>query len=225
MQPTIFSKSLVVLMGCASLLALAQGAQAQTGVETVMVTVEHRSENQQDVPVSTSTLSGDNLDSIFQSGEDIKAIAAHTPSLYAESSNGRAAPRFYIRGLGNSDFDLAASQPVSIIMDDVVMENVVLKSSPIYDIQNVEIDRGPQGTLFGRNTTAGVIKFTSARPTQEESGYLDANVGAYSTANVQGAYGVGLTDTLSFRASGAVAAPRRLYQQRLNRPEIGPGRL
>jgi len=202
MQPTIFSKSLVVLMGCASLLALAQGAQAQTGVETVMVTVEHRSENQQDVPVSTSTLSGDNLDSIFQSGEDIKAIAAHTPSLYAESSNGRAAPRFYIRGLGNSDFDLAASQPVSIIMDDVVMENVVLKSSPIYDIQNVEIDRGPQGTLFGRNTTAGVIKFTSARPTQEESGYLDANVGAYSTANVQGAYGVGLTDTLSFRASG-----------------------
>jgi outer membrane receptor protein involved in Fe transport len=204
MQPTIFSKSLVVLMGCASLMALAGAAQAQSGsgVETVMVTVEHRSENQQDVPISTSTLSSDNLDSIFQSGEDIKAIAAHVPSLYAESSNGRAAPRFYIRGLGNSDFDLAASQPVSIIMDDVVMENVVLKSAPLYDIANVEVDRGPQGTLFGRNTTAGVIKITSARPTQEESGYLDANVGSYSTANVQGAYGVGLTDTLSFRASG-----------------------
>jgi hypothetical protein len=92
MKTKIFSKSLVVLLGCTSLLALAQGAQAQsTGVETVMVKVEHRSENQQDVPVSTSTLSGDSLDSIFQSGEDIKAIAAHTPSLYAESSNGRAA--------------------------------------------------------------------------------------------------------------------------------------
>ena len=203
MQTKIISKSLVVLMGCASMLALAGTAQAQsTGLETVMVTVEHRSENQQDVPVSTSTLSGDNLDSIFQSGEDIKAIAAHTPSLYAESSNGRAAPRFYIRGLGNSDFDLAASQPVSIIMDDVVMENVVLKSSPLYDLADVEVDRGPQGTLFGRNSTAGVIKLTSAKPTQEESGYLDANVGSYSTANVQGAYGVGLTDTLSFRASG-----------------------
>jgi len=192
-------------MGCASLLVLTAPAMAQAtpnGVETVMVTVEHRSENQQDVPVSTSTLSGDNLDSIFQSGEDIKAIAAHTPSLYAESSNGRAAPRFYIRGLGNADFDLAASQPVSIIMDDVVMENVVLKSAPLYDLANVEVDRGPQGTLFGRNTTAGIIKFTSARPTQAESFTLDANVGAFATTNVQGGYGFGLTDTLSVRVSG-----------------------
>ena len=205
MQSRFFSTSLAALMGCASLLALTAPAMAQAsqnGVETVMVTVEHRSENQQDVPVSTSTLSGDDLDSIFQSGEDIKAIAAHTPSLYAESSNGRAAPRFYIRGLGNSDFDLAASQPVSIIMDDVVMENVVLKSAPLYDLANVEIDRGPQGTLFGRNTTAGVIKFTSAKPTQDESAYLDANTGSFSTTSVQGAFGEGLTDTLSFRASG-----------------------
>jgi outer membrane receptor protein involved in Fe transport len=200
----IFSKRLAVLMGCASVMALAHTAQAQTanGLETVIVTVEHRDENSQDVPVSTSTLSGDNLDSIFESGEDIKAIAAHTPSLYAESSNGRVAPRFYIRGLGNSDFDLAASQPVSIIMDDVVMENVVLKSSPLYDQENVEIDRGPQGTLFGRNTTAGIIKFTSVKPSQETSGYLDANTGSYSTSNVQGGFGTGLTDTLSFRASG-----------------------
>jgi outer membrane receptor protein involved in Fe transport len=195
-----FSKSIVLLMGCASLMALAQSAQAQ--VETVMVTVEHRSENSQDVPISTSTLSGDTLDSIFQSGDDIKAIANHTPSLYAESSNGRAAPRFYIRGLGNADFDLAASQPVSIIIDDVVMENVVLKSMPLYDLQTVEIDRGPQGTLFGRNTTAGIIKFTTAKPTQEESAYLDASVGELATANIQGAYGVGLTDHLSVRVSG-----------------------
>ncbi len=206
MQTKMLSNTLAALMGCASLVALTAPALAQAqspnGVETIMVTVEHRSENQQDVPVSTSTLSGDNLDSIFESGEDIKAIAAHTPSLYAESSNGRVAPRFYIRGLGNSDFDLAASQPVSIIMDDVVMENVVLKSAPLYDLANVEVDRGPQGTLFGRNTTAGVIKFTSARPTQAESGYLDANVGAYATANVQGAYGNAITDTLSFRVSG-----------------------
>jgi outer membrane receptor protein involved in Fe transport len=204
MQTKRFSKHLAVLMGCASLLTLAaQSALAQSeGVETVMVTVEHRSENQQDVPVSTSTLSGDNLDTIFQAGADIRAIAAHTPSLYAESSNGRAAPRFYIRGLGNSDFDLAASQPVSIIMDDVVMENVVLKSAPLYDLANVEIDRGPQGTLFGRNTTAGIIRFTSVRPSQQESGFLDANIGAYATANIQGAYGVGLTDTLSMRVSG-----------------------
>jgi outer membrane receptor protein involved in Fe transport len=200
----ILSRSATVLMGCASLLALCAGpAGAQTGgIEEVTVTVEHRAENAQDVPISTATLSGDTLDSIFQSGEDIKAIAAHVPSLYAESSNGRAAPRFYIRGLGNSDFDLAASQPVSIIMDDVVMENVVLKSSPIYDQANVEVDRGPQGTLFGRNTTAGIVKFTSVRPSQAMSSYLSADYGDLGTTNIQGAFGAGISDTVSMRVSG-----------------------
>ena len=84
---------------------------------------------------------------IFQSGQDVKAISNHVHSLYAESSNGRVAPRFYIHGLDNPDFDLAASQPVSIIMDDAVMENVVLKSQSLSDLANVEIARGPQGTL------------------------------------------------------------------------------
>ena len=79
-------------------------------------------------------------------------------------SNGRVAPRFYIRGLGNTDFDLAASQPVSIVMDEVVMENVVLKSFPLFDVEQVEVIRGPQGTLFGRNTTAGIVKFDSVKP-------------------------------------------------------------
>jgi iron complex outermembrane receptor protein len=89
-----------LLLGCASLMTLAaiQPALAEDQIETVMVTAERRAENQQDVPISTSTLSGDDLSVVFQSGEDIKALAAHVPSLYAESSNGRAAPRFYIRG-------------------------------------------------------------------------------------------------------------------------------
>jgi iron complex outermembrane receptor protein len=201
MKSKIHAKTAAILMGCSSLFALAQTAMAQE-LETVMVTVDRRSENQQDVPVSTSTLSGDRLNMIFQSGMDVKALANSVPSLYAESSNGRVAPRFYIRGLGNSDFDLAASQPVSFIMDGVVMENVVLKSQPLFDLQNIEVARGPQGTLYGRNTTAGIISFTTAKPTQDESYYLTGGYGALDTASVEGAYGVGLTDTLSFRASG-----------------------
>lgn len=108
MNSKTFRKSAAILMGCASLIALAHSATAQE-LETIMVTVDRRSENQQDVPVSTSTLSGERLGMIFQSGQDVKAIANHVPSLYAGSSNGRVAPRFYIRGLGNADFDLAAS--------------------------------------------------------------------------------------------------------------------
>ncbi len=117
-------------------------------LEEVIVTATRRQESIQDVPLSIATLSGENLQSMFTGGEDVLALAGRVPGLYAESSNGRSAPRFYLRGLGNIDFDLAASQPVSVIMDDVVMENVVLKSFPIFDMEQVEVIRGPQGTLF-----------------------------------------------------------------------------
>jgi outer membrane receptor protein involved in Fe transport len=201
MNPNNFRKHAALLMGCVSLTALASAAMAQ-GVETIMVTVDRRAADQQDLPVSTSTLSGDRLGMIFQSGMDVKALANSVPSLYAESSNGRVAPRFYIRGLGNSDFDLAASQPVSIIMDGVVQENVVLKSQPLFDIASIEVARGPQGTLFGRNTTAGIISFNTARPTQDQEYYINGSYGALDTSTVEGAYSVGISDEVSVRLSG-----------------------
>ncbi|WGL15183.1 TonB-dependent receptor [Microbulbifer bruguierae] len=163
-------------------------------LEEVTVTAQKRAESLQEVPISVAALSGEGFDSIFSAGEDILALAARVPNLYAESSNGRAAPRFYIRGLGNSDFDLAASQPVSIIFDDVVQENVVLKSFPIFDVEQMEVVRGPQGTLFGRNTTAGVIKFDSRKPTMESDGYINFAAGGLGTTNVEGAFGGALVD-------------------------------
>src|SRR5882672_4953234 len=178
-------------------------AQEPTGtLEELVVTAQRHSQNVQDVPISVSALSGERLAAMFEGGDDIRALATRVPGLYAESSNGRVAPRFYIRGLGNSDFDLAASQPVSIIEDDVVQENVVLKSAPLYDLQSIEVDRGPQGTLFGRNTTAGIIKFTTAKPTDTLSGYGSISYGELGTVNAEGAIGDALTDTLSARVSG-----------------------
>jgi iron complex outermembrane receptor protein len=171
-------------------------------LEEVIVTATKREENLRDVPISIATLSGENLTSMFKGGEDILALSGRVPGLYAESSNGRAAPRFYIRGLGNIDFDLAASQPVSVIMDEVVMENVVLKSFPIFDMDQVEVIRGPQGTLFGRNTTAGIIKFNSRRPTYDLSGYFSGSYATYATADFEAAAGGGLIDdVLAMRAS------------------------
>lgn len=170
-------------------------------LETITITAQRRSQSIQEVPISVATLSGEKFDSIFSSGDDITALAIKVPGLYAESSNGRAAPRFYIRGLGNTDFDLAASQPVSIVMDEVVMENVILKSFPLFDIQQVEVIRGPQGTLFGRNTTAGIIKFDTVKPRQDFDAYVKTTAGTLGTAHVEGAVGGGLTDALSARAS------------------------
>lgn len=184
--------------------SFAQSEQSGTSgvLEEVTVTATRRKESLMDVPISIATLSGDDLRTMFSGGDDVLALAGRVPGVYAESSNGRAAPRFYIRGLGNIDFDLAASQPVSIIMDDVVMENVVLKSFPIFDMNQVEVLRGPQGTLFGRNTTAGIIKFESRRPQHETSGYFTGSYGTYGTANLEAAAGGSLIpDVLAMRAS------------------------
>jgi iron complex outermembrane receptor protein len=176
-------------------------ADKKAGLEKITVTAQKRTQSIQDVPISIATLSGEQFESIFSGGEDILALAVRVPGLYAESSNGRVAPRFYIRGLGNTDFDLAASQPVSIIMDDVVKENVILKSFPLFDIQQVEVIRGPQGTLFGRNTTAGIIKFDSVKPTEDFDAYGKVSVASFGTVNIEGAVGGGLTDNLAGRFS------------------------
>ena len=184
--------------------ALAAGtAQAQEAgqLEEVFVTATRRSENMQLVPISVSALEGERMDALFEGGEDIRALATRVPSLYAESSNGRISPRFYIRGLGNTDFDLAASQPVSIVVDEVVLENVVLKSSPLFDIERVEVLRGPQGTLFGRNTPAGIVKFDTKKPSQEFDADLSLSYGELDSTNVQGAIGGGLTDSTSARVA------------------------
>jgi iron complex outermembrane receptor protein len=199
MKPVLFCSAITSL----SLVPLSIWAQSdRVALEEIIVTAQKRPETLRDVPISVATLSGERFDALFSGGEDILGLASRVPGLYAESSNGRAAPRFYMRGLGNSDFDLAASQPVSIIFDEVVQENVVLKSFPIFDVEQVEVIRGPQGTLFGRNTTAGIIKFASRKPTEEFDGYVKTSAGDLGTFNNEGAVGGSLIDdTLMGRVS------------------------
>jgi iron complex outermembrane receptor protein len=168
---------------------------------TVQVTAERRVENIQKVPVSITAVSGEKLDAIKSGGEDVRFLSGRLPSLNIESSFGRAFPRFYIRGLGNTDFDLNASQPVSLVYDDVVQENPILKGFPVFDLDQLELLRGPQGTLFGRNSPAGVVKFESARPSQQFGGYGRISWGTFNTTNVEGAVTGPLSDTVSARFS------------------------
>lgn len=173
----------------------------EASLEQITVTAQKRTQSIQEVPISISTLSGEQFESLFSGGGDILELATRVPGLYAESSNGRVAPRFYIRGLGNTDFDLAASQPVAIMMDGVVKENVILKSFPLFDVSQVEVLRGPQGTLFGRNTTAGIVKFDTNKPTQDFEAFTEVSVGNLGTFNAEAAISGGLTDELSGRFS------------------------
>ena len=172
-------------------------------LEEVIVTAQHRAQDERDVPIVITALHTETLDRYFQGGDDIRALATRVTSLHAESSNGRVAPRFYIRGLGNTDFDLASSQPVSVIMDDVVQENVVLKSFPLFDVERIEVLKGPQGTLYGRNTPAGIIKINTRAPRFESDGYINVSqsIGRVQGTQVQWALGGRLLERLAGRLS------------------------
>ena len=171
-------------------------------LQAVTVTAERRAENIKDVPSSISTLAGEKLDVLNTGGQDIRMLSGRVPSLNIESSYGRAFPRFYIRGYGNTDFRSNASQPVSLIYDDIVQENPILKGFPVFDVNRIEVLAGPQGTLFGRNTPAGVVKIDSVKPSNKASdGYFNASYGTYGTTGLEGAFNLPLSGEWSARIS------------------------
>lgn len=188
--------------GAASASELPGEDGAQSSPDVIIVTAQKREQAITDVPLSVDVIAGQKLEALSAAGEDILFLAARSPSVYAESSSGRTFPRFYIRGLGNTDFDLNANQPVSLVYDEIVLENSILKGFPVFDLDRIEILRGPQGTLFGRNTPAGVIKFESAKPTEEFEGYGRVSYGRFNTVDAEGAIsGPIAKDTLSGRLS------------------------
>jgi iron complex outermembrane receptor protein len=189
---------------------VAEDAALEAG--TITVTAQRRTENLKNVPISVGVIKADALSDYRASGSDtLLSLSGKVPDLYVESTTGRIFPRFYIRGLGNTDFYLGASQPVSIIQDDVVLEHVVLKSNPAFDVDQVEVLRGPQGSLFGRNTTAGIIKFDNAKPTKDWTSHANASWGSYNSQELESAVSgpIAKDGSVTFRLSG-------LYQHRDN---------
>ncbi|WP_010606022.1 TonB-dependent receptor [Pseudoalteromonas maricaloris] len=199
---TLINATLFSAVAGTSFSALAEEEQAKKNqLEVIQITARKRVENAQEVPVSVSALQGDNLNAYSSAGMDIRFMNAKIPSLSVESSFGRTFPRFYVRGLGNTDFDLNASQPVSLVVDEVVQENPILKGFPVFDIARIEVLRGPQGTLFGRNTPAGLVKFDTVRPSQEFDGYAAVSYGSRGAVDFEGAVGGSVTDRISTRIS------------------------
>ncbi|NHZ79609.1 TonB-dependent receptor [Massilia sp. CCM 8695] len=199
----------------------AEEAKPQAGqLETVIVTAQRRSENIKDVPMAITTLKGEKLDVLTAGGQDIRFLSGRSPSLNVESDYGRSFPRFYIRGQGNTDFDLNASQPVGLVVDDIVQESPMLKGFPVFDVDQIEVLRGPQGTLFGRNSPAGVIKFDSAKPQiGKTDGYATVGIGNFRSKNFEGAVNLPISDTVAARVS--VQSQNRDDRVHNNRPGNG----
>ena len=158
----------------------------------VTVTAQKREESVQEVPSSISVLGGDKIrDASLQSANE---VTRYIPNASAGTSEGHGRPRWWIRGLGTGDQGANTVSPVGIYVDDVYIANISATGFPLFDQERVEVLRGPQGTLWGKNTTAGAINFISRKPTFDRSGYFKVDVGSYADRVVEGAIGDSLVD-------------------------------
>jgi len=201
----------LILAGTVVMAPHAHAAEADAGADAapdpIVVTARKRSEAVSDIPFSLGVLAGDRLENGRSGAEDLLFLAARSPSLYAEASSGRIFPRFYIRGLGNTDFDLNANGPVSVVLDEVPLENPILRGFPLFDVERVEVLRGPQGTVFGRNTPAGVVKFETVKAGATDRSFARASIARFDTVDVEVGIGGAIGSGFSVRVAG-------LYQQR-----------
>ncbi len=181
------------------LLSLAiQTVQAETpySIEEVMVTAERREANLQDVPLAVSSFSQADLQA--QQVNTIGDLQAMVPNVSIHQGDANNAV-VYVRGIGQID-SIAFFEPgVGIYLDDVYLGRAQGAFLDVVDVERIEILRGPQGSLYGRNTVGGAIKYVSAAPTQEFSGNISSTVGNYGRLDVKATVSGGLTDTLSGR--------------------------
>jgi iron complex outermembrane receptor protein len=179
----------------------AADAAASGMLEEIIVTAQKREQSMMDVPVAVSAITGESVNEYLGGAQDIRALAARVPGLNIETSNGRTQPRFYLRGMGNIDFDVNANQPVAMIFDEISLENNTVRSLPLFDIERIEVLKGPQGSLFGRNTNAGVIKIDSVKPSGDRNAYVSLSYGSRETVILEGASNFTFGDTFAMRAS------------------------
>jgi iron complex outermembrane recepter protein len=180
-----------------------QPAQAQeTGLEEVTVTAQRRSERLQDVPVAVTAISGSELveRGVRQAGDIVDSV----PNLLLNLPYGpEAQPTFTLRGVTTQDFSENQSSPIAMYVDEVYKPVGALQALQIYDLDRVEVLRGPQGTLYGKNATGGAVNFYSRNPSLSEyDGYVIAGAGNYSMFATQGAVGGPIIDDrLGWRAA------------------------
>ncbi len=183
--------------------AAGESANATGGVQDIVVTAQRRDQRLQDVGVSVTALSKDSLRmlGVVDSRDLVKAA----PGVQLESTAGGGVNAFLtIRGISQSDYSANQESPNSIYLDEVYLSSPNAAAFTMYDLQRVEVLRGPQGTLFGRASSGGLANFITARPGKTWSGYAEVGYASYNNAWAEAAVGGPLSDRVRFRVSGRV---------------------
>ncbi len=181
-------------------------AVAQEMLEEIVVTAQKRAENLQDVPVAVAAFSGATL---AEAGA-VQPIdlAALTPNLTSKNAVGNTAPVFALRGISLNDFATNGTQPVGVYLDEVYLVNNSQLAFQMMDLERVEVLKGPQGTLYGRNTTAGAINFITNKPTPAFAAGVSATAGEWELFGTEGYVNGALGEHVSGRL--AVSGERQM---------------
>jgi iron complex outermembrane receptor protein len=182
--------------------AIAQQAAQPAGVEEILVTAQFRTQNLQETPIAITAVNSEMLEARGQT--NIAQVAAQAPnvSLRPQPQNGGSGLIAFIRGVGQVDFNYALDPGVGVYVDDVYIPTLSSSLLELIDLDRVEILRGPQGTLAGKNSIGGAIKLFSAKPQGDNTGSLRASYGNFNSLNLRGMADLKISDNLSMRVSG-----------------------
>jgi iron complex outermembrane receptor protein len=181
--------------------APAAAAEPQDGIQDIVVTAQRRSESVQDVPIAISAFSSDQLRA--QGVTSALDLGQYVPNLVAQNNTGLgSANAYYLRGLGNTETIPTFDPPVGTYVDDVYISRQNANNLNLFDVERVEVLRGPQGTLFGRNTTGGAINVILREPGDVLGGYAEIGYGRFNKKLARGSIDVPLADSFAIKLSG-----------------------
>lgn len=183
---------------------------------TIVVTATKREQDLQDVSISITAFGAEQLDALgYTNAQQVTALA---PGVSTVQPNGESNYSLAIRGASNSDFTTNVESPVALYVDEVYISQSSGSGFALFDTERVEILRGPQGTLFGRNATGGLAHYISVKPGFETDGYVQVGYGSFNTVTAEGAANLPLSDTLTSRISLSTTQGDGYVENRL-RPE------
>lgn len=199
--------------------ALAQDQGSSFSIEEIVVTARKRAESLQETPISIAAFSGNNLEE--RQIDNVSQIATFTPNLIFDTSSAisgsKSSASVFIRGVGQTDFVLSTDPGVGLYLDGVYISRSIGSVLDIVDVERVEVLRGPQGTLFGRNTIGGAISVTSKKPSEEFGGSASITAGSFDRFHVKANLNIPINENLL--SSYSIARFDR--EGHIDRPNLG----
>ena len=200
--------------------APAAPATADAPAGDIVVSAQRRNESAQKVPLAITAISGDTLQQ--QTIDSAVDVAKFAPNVNAWNNDGRTRPRYYIRGIGNGNVANNAVGAISVSQDEVYLNSLALQGFPLLDLERVEVLSGPQGTLQGKNSTAGAINFISRKPEfVDTNGYANLSWGDYGQRQLETAAGGRIDDRFAWRAAARIERQGGLALNRYDDTQVG----